>query len=259
MWKKIVLSIIVVLFISIIGIFIVKNNISKKEELKESINIEDTINDENVIDNEDGTEAIKTDETQNEVEEEQKQENKMLNKEENKPIKTIPKEVLKQPEEVEQILKEDDEQLRLAQEEAERIAAEKAETERLEAEKLAQEEARKQAEEEASRKAEEERLAREKQELVDKLEALKSEYNENQAIRSSLESSYLNFIETLIDYNSRIAREKNPEIKAQLNAELQEFKDNNLEDAIRYETAGEDNHRLKAEIEALQAQIDALN
>jgi len=242
MWKKIVLSIIVVLFISIIGIFIVKNNISKKEELKESINIEDTINDENVIDNKDDTEVIKTDETQNEVEKEQKQEDKILNKEENKPIKTIPKE----------------EQLRLAQEEAERIAAEKAEAERLEAERLAQEEARRQAEE-AARKAEEERLAREKQELIDKLEALQAEYNENQAIRNSLESSYLNFIETLIDYNSRIAREKNPEVKAQLNAELQEFKDNNLEDAIRYETAGENNHRLKAEIEALQAQINALN
>lgn len=257
MLKKIVLSIIVVLFISIIGIFIVKNNISKKEELKESINIEDTINDENVIDNEDGTEEIKTDETQNEVEEEQKQENKMLNKEENKPIKTIPKEVPKQPEEVEQILKEDDEQLRLAQEEAERIAAEKAETERLEAEKLAQEEARRQ--EEAARKAEEERLAREKQELIDKLEALQAEYDENQAIRNSLESFYLTFIETLMDYNSRIAKERNPEVKAQLNAELQEFKDNNLEDAVKYENAGKNNYRIKSEIEALQAQINALN
>lgn len=258
MWKKIVLSIIVVLFISIIGIFIVKNNISKKEELKESINIEDTINDENVIDNKDDTEVIKTDETQNEVEKEQKQEDKMLNKEENKPIKTITKEVPKQPEEVEQIPKEDDEQLRLAQEEAERIAAEKAEAERLEAERLAQEEARRQAEE-AARKAEEERLAREKQELIDKLEALQAEYNENQAIRNSLESFYLTFIETLMDYNSRIAKERNPEVKAQLNAELQEFKDNNLEDAVKYENAGKNNYRIKSEIEALQAQINALN
>lgn len=257
MWKKIVLSIIVVLFISIIGIFIVKNNISKKEELKESI-IEDTINDENVIDNKDDTEVIKTDETQNEVEEEQKQEDKMLNKEENKLIKTIPKEVPKQPEEVEQIPKEDDEQLRLAQEEAERIAAEKAEAERLEAERLAQEEALRQAEE-AARKAEEERLAREKQELIDKLEALQAEYNENQAIRNSLESFYLTFIETLMDYNSRIAKERNPEVKAQLNAELQEFKDNNLEDAVKYEDAGKNNYRIKSEIEALQAQINALN
>lgn len=257
MWKKIVLSIIVVLFISIIGIFIVKNNISKKEELKESI-IEDTINDENVIDNKDDTEVIKTDETQNEVEEEQKQEDKMLNKEENKLIKTIPKEVPKQPEEAEQIPKEDEEQLRLAQEEAERIAAEKAEAERLEAERLAQEEALRQAEE-VARKAEEERLVREKQELIDKLEALQAEYNENQAIRNSLESFYLTFIETLMDYNSRIAKERNPEVKAQLNAELQEFKDNNLEDAVKYEDAGKNNYRIKSEIEALQAQINALN